>query len=257
MRNRTSPQPSGAPRYGLELALVAGVSLGASAFWALVELADIVSRGPIAEAQARLNTSASPRPWFDLVHQLGSIAFALVPVFLALYLMSRDPGETAWPRRRIGFDLRAPRTDLVWGLGLFLVIGAGTLGVYAAGRMLGLTAEILPANLGDYWWTVPVLVLAAVKNGVLEEVLLLGYGFDRLGRFGVRPWVAVVALALFRGTYHAYQGIGPFLGNVAMGLILGFAYLRTRRVMPLVLTHSLIDTVGFLGPGILDLVDPR
>ncbi|WAL39109.1 CPBP family intramembrane metalloprotease [Brevibacterium sp. BRM-1] len=307
----------------MELVLVAALSLGQSAVYAAVRLADVLSRGPLSQAQSKLNTSQSPRPWFDLVYQLLDIGFALVPVGLVLYLMSLDrtlpgpvrgreagrgsraessvvpragaraearrepssspataaaagaqPPVLAAPCARMGFDLRRPWGDLWRGAVLFLVIGVGTLGVYAAGRALGLTAQVQPANLGSYWWTVTVLLLAAVKNGILEEVLLLGFGADRLARLGARPWLIVVGLAVFRGSYHLYQGIGPFAGNVAMGLLFGWLFLRGRcgeacgtgdgraprgfgRVMPFVLAHTLIDAVGFLAPGILAAIDPR
>lgn len=254
------------PRWGREVVLVALLSLAQSAIYAVVRLADVLSRGPLVEAEAKLNTSASARPWFDLVYQLLGIGFALVPVALALFLMNRDrlwaaSGVTLADVRpaalRTGFDLRRPVSDLLRGTGLFLVIGVGTLGVYATGRALGITAEILPNNLSAYWWTVPVLLLAAAKNGILEEVLLLGYGVDRLEKLRWAPWVIVLVLAVFRASYHLYQGIGPFIGNVLMGLLFGFLYLRWRRVMPFVLAHTFIDAVGFLGPGVLAAVDPR
>nr|WP_272902102.1 CPBP family intramembrane glutamic endopeptidase [Brevibacterium daeguense] len=247
------------------MALVAGVSLAQSAVYAVVNLIEIATRAPLSEAQARLNVEQSTRPWFDLVYQLLGIGFALVPVALALFLMSRDRvwqaagaevGDVRPAARRMGFDFARPGRDLSQGLALFAVIGLGTLAVYWAGRGLGLTAEILPNNLSAHWWTVPVLVLAAAKNGILEEVLLLGYGVDRLEKLRVSPWLIIIGLALFRGTYHLYQGIGPFIGNVLMGLLFGFLYLRHRRVMPFVVAHTVIDAVGFLAPGILAAVDP-
>ena len=255
------------PRFGVELLIVAALSLGKSAAYAVVNLLDTISRTPLAEVQAKLNTEASPRPWFDLTYQLMGIGFALVPVLLAIWLMNRDTlykqagsleaaADTRPALTRMGFDFHAPARDTAWGLGLFLVIGIGTLGVYFAGRLTGLTAEVLPNNLGAYWWTIPVLILSAAKNGILEEVLLLGYGFDRLAKMRLSPWVIILGLALMRGSYHLYQGIGPFTGNVLMGLIFGAVHLRYRRVMPFVIAHTVIDVVGFLAPEVLATVDP-
>jgi len=61
----------------------------------------------------------------------------------------------------------------------------------------------------------------------------------------------VLTSALIRGTYHLYQGFGGFVGNVAMGLILGVVYARTRRVMPLVIAHAILDVVAFVGYQVL------
>lgn len=248
-------EPRERRRLWFELGLVAALSLGQSAVYAVVKFLDIVTRGPISDAQAKLNTSLNPRPVFDLVYQLLDIGFSLVPVALALYLLSRDPDPEPLSRR-LGVQGR-PVRDFGYGVLLFGIIGIGTLGVYAGGRALGITAEVQPANLGDYWWTIPVLLLSAAKNGVLEEVLIFGFGAERLRRLGYGPWTIIIALALFRGSYHLYQGIGPFIGNVAMGIIFGWFYLRTRRLMPIVWAHTLIDVVGFLAPGVLSLVDTR
>ena len=55
------------------------------------------------------------------------------------------------------------------------------------------------------------------------------------------------ALALLRGAYHLYQGIGPGVGNALMGVVFALVFLRVRRVMPLVIAHALLDAVGFVG----------
>ena len=244
--------------------LVAGVSLGQSAVYAGVRLADMLTRAPLKDSTASLNNSQSTRAVFDLVYQLLGIGFTLVPVALALYLMWLDGQGSV--RERLGLErgFGGAESDVpvragwreAWGdvwraVALFALIGAGTLAVYAAGRALGVTAQISTNNLNAAWWTVPVLLLQAVKNGVLEEVLLLGFFWDRLEKLRWSPWAIIVGLAVFRGSYHLYQGFGPFVGNVLMGLIFGWLYMRRRRVMPFVGAHFLLDAVGFLVPGIL------
>ena len=57
--------------------------------------------------------------------------------------------------------------------------------------------------------------------------------------------------AVVRGSYHLYQGFGGFVGNVVMGLLFGWLYLRWRRTMPLVAAHTLIDAVAFVGYALL------
>ncbi len=63
----------------------------------------------------------------------------------------------------------------------------------------------------------------------------------------MHPVVALVASSLLRGAYHLYQGFGAGLGNVAMGLVFGYAWQRTGRLWPLVIAHGVIDTVAFVG----------
>ena len=54
------------------------------------------------------------------------------------------------------------------------------------------------------------------------------------------PRRALVASAVLRGAYHLYQGFGGFVGNAVMGLLFGWLFLRTRRVMPLVVAHTAV-----------------
>ena len=75
----------------------------------------------------------------------------------------------------------------------------------------------------------------------------LGYLFARLRDLGWGTWQIIVGSALLRGTYHLYQGFGGFVGNLVMGLVLGLVYLRWRRVGPLVVAHTLLDVVAFVG----------
>lgn len=236
-------------RLGAEVWLVLGLSLGQSGVYALLRLWDRYTRDiPLAQQQATLNPQQSDRPWLDLAYQLVGIAFALVPVALALYLLSAH-GRRA--TRLIGLDGARPGRDLLAGLGLAAVIGIPGLGLYLATRALGLTVQINPSGLEPYWWAVPVLVLSALQNALLEEVVAVGYLLERLRalRWGVPAMI--VASALLRGSYHLYQGPGMAAGNVVMGLLFAGWYLRTRRVMPLVVAHTALDVVSFVGFAVL------
>jgi len=96
-----------------------------------------------------------------------------------------------------------------------------------------------------------VLLLSAFQNGLLEEVLVTGYLLSRLQKLGVRPWIAVAISATLRGSYHLYQGLGGFLGNAVMGVIFGVLFLRWRRTTPMIIAHTLIDAVAFVGYAVL------
>ena len=253
-----APRPTSAPppgqravarRLTAEVWIVLGLSLGQSAVYAVVAIVARMTAGtPLAQQTATLNASRSPRPYLDLTYQLLSIGFALVPVALALYLLSAN-GRSAV--RRIGLDATRPWRDLAAGLGLAALIGIPGLGLYVAGRALGVTVEIQASALDTWWWTVPVLLLSALKNAVLEEVVAVGYLVERLRDLRWSAPAIVVASALLRGAYHLYQGWGPFVGNVVMGLVFAEYYRRRRRVMPLVVAHTAIDVVAFVGYALL------
>ncbi|RLK24660.1 CAAX prenyl protease-like protein [Micromonospora sp. M71_S20] len=234
---------------GAETLLVLGLSLGQSAVYATVSIvAKLTADGPLSKQTAALNTSVSPRPWLDLTYQLLGIVFALLPVLLAVHLLARDPGD---PARTLGLDARRPGQDLARGAGLAALIGLPGLALFWAAAQLGVNATLVPAALPELWWTVPVLILAAVQNSVLEEVIVVGYLVTRLRQLQWRVGAIVATSALLRGSYHLYQGFGAFLGNVVMGVVFSLFYLRTRRVMPLVVAHTLLDVVAFVGYALL------
>lgn len=243
---KSSTDVSAAParRLRLEILLVLALSLGQSAVYAVVSLIAKLTQGPLRDATATLNPSRTSRPYLDLTYQLLGIGFALVPVALALFLLyPGDRGTTGGLRSR----LVPRRADWGWGVGLALVIGLPGLGFYYVGRYLGITAEVVPAALNEHWWSIPVLVLSAVQNAVVEEVIVVAYLLTRLRQLGWSTRGIVVASALLRGAYHLYQGFGPFLGNAVMGVVFAGFYLRYKRVLPLVIAHTLLDIVAFVG----------
>ncbi|HET7414907.1 MAG TPA: CPBP family intramembrane glutamic endopeptidase, partial [Arthrobacter sp.] len=98
-----------------------------------------------------------------------------------------------------------------------------------------------------YWWTIPVLILSALRHAIVEEVIVVAYLFNRFAKFGWSTAASIVVSALLRGSYHLYQGFGPFIGNFIMGLIFGYFYTKYGRVMPLVIAHALLDIGAFVG----------
>lgn len=234
-----------ASRMRVELVIVLGLSLGASAVYSIVSIiARLTAETPLAEQSASINQSRSSREWLDFTYQFLDVFFGLFVVALALYLLSLPRRD---PFRRIGLDLTRPGRDVASGLALVAVIGVPGLALYAAGRALGVTVAVVPAPLDAHWWTIPILVLAALKAALTEEVIVVGYLFTRLRELGVGPWATIVSSALLRGSYHLYQGFGPFAGNVAMGLVFGWCYTRWGRTMPLVVAHWVLDMAAFIG----------
>ncbi|MEV6850043.1 CPBP family intramembrane glutamic endopeptidase [Actinoplanes sp. NPDC051411] len=229
----------------IEIVIVLLLSLGQSAVYAVVSLiAKLTAGKPLAQQAAVLNQSQSPRPYLDLTYQLLGIFFSLVPVALALYLLARDRLE---PRRRLGLTAGRPGFDLGWGTLLAAGIGIpGLLLVYVA-RLLGISADIVPAALQSVWWAIPVLILSAIENAVLEEVIVVGYLITRLRGLGRSPAVIVACSAVLRGSYHLYQGFGAFVGNAIMGVIFALFFMKTKRVMPLIVAHTILDTAAFVG----------
>jgi hypothetical protein len=228
-----------------EIWLVFALSLGASGVRAFVSLvADVTSGRSLTSQVALLNGSRAPgRPWLDLTLQLVSLAAGVVPVFLVAHFLARSGERMA----TIGVDSTEPRRDLIRGAVIAAVIGGAGLGLYLLAHASGANLTVVPEALPTVWWRNPVLLLSALQNATLEEVLVAGFLLHRLRQLGWSDNRALLLSAVLRGSYHLYQGLGGFVGNAVMGLIFGRLYQRWGRVMPLLIAHTLMDAVAFIG----------
>ena len=87
--------------------------------------------------------------------------------------------------------------------------------------------------------------LLSDNAGLQEEVIVVGYLYERLGRLGWGRWTIILSTAVLRGSYHLYQGFGAFVGNAVMGIAFGWIYTRWGRLWPLVVAHCLLDAIVF------------
>jgi membrane protease YdiL (CAAX protease family) len=239
--------PSGKEHYGFELVTVLGVSLGMSGLYALLDLihTELTVRGGIGAATATVVAGAQTNySWLDFAYDVAGILNGLFPALLALVLLARRPGG---PGFGVGFDLRRIGREAGYGVGFCALIGVPGLALVYGAHQLGLNASIAVVNFPDVWYRVPYLVVSAFQNGLAEEIVVVAYMLTRLRQIGWTKPRALAASAVLRGSYHLYQGFGGFAGNFVMGLIFGWWFQRTRRVLPLVIAHFLLDALSFVG----------
>ena len=227
-----------------EMLVVLTVTLGFSALRSGLNLLDaLLQPVPLNEQQVALNAPAAQADLVDLALQLTRVLQLVGWGALGAYLLIR----AGFALRAVGLDGRRPGRDALGAAGLAALIGIPGLGVYLGARALGVSVTIAPTTLDDTWWRVPVLLASAAANSWAEEVVGVAYLLTRLRQLGWSENRALAAHALLRGAYHFYQGLGGFLGNVAMGLVFGRVWQRTNRLWMLVGAHTLIDVVAFLG----------
>lgn len=237
----------GREHYGFELITVLGVSLLMSGVYALLDLihTELTVTGGIGNATATVVSGAqTSHALLDFAYDVAGIVNGLFPALLALVLLARRPGGAGFG---IGFDLRRIGRETAQGVGFLALIGIPGLALVYVAHRLGINATIAVVNFPDVWYRVPYLLVSAFQNGLLEEIVVVGYMLTRLRQLGWSNPRALAASATLRGSYHLYQGFGGFVGNFVMGLIFGWWFQRTRRVVPLVLAHFLLDACSFLG----------
>lgn len=217
-----------------EILVVLSLSLLASAVYAIISALEAPFRGV---------TTFSVNQSTVLARQLAGIVFGVAPAWLVVYLVRRS-GEGMGS---IGLSLDQPRRDAVLGAMLFAIVGLGGIVVYLGAVELGVNRFVVPVPPLGHWWTVPVLLLRAAEAALVEEIIVVAFFVTRLQQLRVGPTAAVGASALLRGTYHLYQGFGGFAGNLAMGVLFGAMFARTRRAWPLVAAHFLLDVTAGVG----------
>ncbi|MEO9139384.1 MAG: CPBP family intramembrane glutamic endopeptidase [Jatrophihabitans sp.] len=239
-------EPRAKDRFGLEIVAVLGVSYGMSGLYSLLTLIrnEITVQGGVANTQVTVASGGQTRyELLDLLDSLADVLHGILPAFLAVVLLLRSPGG---PGLGIGLG-RLRLRELAQGAGFAALIGVPGIGLIYAARQFGLNAQIVASNFPDVWYRIPVLALDAFQNGAAEEIVVLAFLLTRLRQLGWTNQRALALEAVIRGSYHLYQGYGGFVGNAVMGLIFGWWFQRTRRVWPLIVAHTIIDAVSFIG----------
>ncbi len=233
---------------GTEILVVLTVTLGLSALRSALSLLNaLLQTVPLSKQEVALNAPASQLSLVDLAFQLTGVLQLLGWGALAAYLLLRA-GSTL---RAVGLDARSPAGDAVGALALAAVIGIPGLGLYLVAHALGVSLTVAPTTLTDTWWRIPVLIASAAANAWAEELIMIGWLLTRLRQLGWSENRSLLAAALLRGSYHLYQGLGGFVGNLILGAVFGRVWQRQGRLWSLVGAHTVIDVVAFVGYGLL------
>ncbi|AZA12522.1 CPBP family intramembrane glutamic endopeptidase [Corynebacterium choanae] len=222
-----------------ELAVVLTVTFATTGVRSAARLISaLLAPVPLNQQQVVIHTPQSSVGWLEVLLQLTSSVSLLAWGGLAWLLLSRD--GVLWRQ--------GDRTDVGWGVLLAAIVGIPGLGLYAMSLQFGWTKQVIPSALTSPFAEIPLLLLAAAAAAVAEEMVVVGWLCTRLAQLRWHAGWIVLCSAVLRGSYHLYQGISAGFGNLAMGLLFGWVFLRTGRVWPLVIAHFVLDVVAFIGP---------
>jgi membrane protease YdiL (CAAX protease family) len=249
IRPRDTRPPDTRRSVVIEIVIVFAITLGLSGLRSLVSLIETQIKAneqqvSLGQFQVSVAAPQSQVGTIDLIRQLLNIGQGLAWGALGLYLLWRAGASL---RQHLGLDFARTGRDLAAAVGLAALIGVPGLGLYLAAHAMGLSLTVAVSTMTDVWWRAPVSILISFENGFLEEVLVVGYLLLRLRQLELHPVIAIGVSAVLRGSYHLYQGYGGFVGNLVMGVVFAFVFLRWRRLWPLVVAHGLIDTVAIVG----------
>jgi membrane protease YdiL (CAAX protease family) len=86
-------------------------------------------------------------------------------------------------------------------------------------------------------WT---LLLVAI-NPVFEELIVRAFLITEVWGLTGSAVVAVAASVVLQTSYHLYQGVVPALLYSALFLVFSIYYVKTRRILPVILAHFYFD----------------
>jgi hypothetical protein len=187
------------------------------------------------------------------VYALGYLPFPILPLFVLAWVSLRLR-HLRW--RDVG--LKHPERWLpTIGLALLIGIGYQVVDIFIIAPVLeSITGEAVDLSLfnnlqGNLLGLLFLLVVSWTEAAFIEEMFFRGYLFNRITdlagtqRSGIL--LALMGSSLVFGAAHAYQGISGVVDTTLAGLLLGLLYLYAGRNLWLpILTHGVIDTVGFL-----------
>ncbi|WP_338058238.1 type II CAAX prenyl endopeptidase Rce1 family protein [Streptomyces roseifaciens] len=176
-----------------------------------------------------------------------NLAFSALAAWLTLNLLHRHGTP---PRRVLHSGQREPRPA---GLVKWIVAGGGmyvasALTVYYSGWLAYWWPDLVPARSQDEvlgWSGTLHPVSNVVYTCVLEELVIVATVVILTRAARLPLWTAYAISIGLRVATHLFIG-APALAAILLGAAGVGLYLRTRRLLPLMLGHFLYDTLPFL-----------
>jgi hypothetical protein len=160
----------------------------------------------------------------------------------------------------IGFDVKRLKTEIPLGLGLFVIIFPVTIfggGMLAQLITYGKLNPVFPEY--TFMRTLPLLGLLYARIlwwpiwSATEEMTYTGYALPRLIAMTKSRWLSVAIVAFFFSLQHSFLmlagfrfGFYMFLTFIPLSIAMLIAYLRIRRLLPLIVAHWLMDLSNVL-----------
>ncbi len=168
-----------------------------------------------------------------------AVQFSLAIGGVCIYYSKRPNGEEErGPLLRFSFNwYNAPLT--LWGIVL----------ITAASLVMEPVLNLFPAHyfeqlgkmLGGGGWAI---VLTVILAPICEELFFRGLVLEQFARrWGT--WRAVAVSALFFGLVHL-PNLPQAVNAIVMGVVLGYIYVATRSLTPVILIHAINNGIAYL-----------
>ena len=184
-------------------------------------------------------------PWFPWLLSMAPLYLVGIP--LGLLVLRKLPAEKTAPTK-----MPTKQFALLVLMCMPVMYAGNILGTFLSLLLSGGTAEnaLMDYIMSDRLITFPVAVLVAP---VMEEFIFRKQIIDRCAKYG-----EVTAILVSAATFALFHmNLFQFFYAFGLGILMAYAYLRTRMLRYPVIMHMVINFLGsVLAPWVLSLLDP-
>jgi membrane protease YdiL (CAAX protease family) len=174
-----------------------------------------------------------------------------VLAFIALLLRARSVPLASLGLSGQGLDLDAiavvPLAAGAFAVSIATGLAVGAVTALLHSKLAENEATARSAVLLDLVGGTPVaaFVVAMIVTAAFEEVVFRGFLLPRL-RLVTGSWgIAIAVSSMAFGAGHLYEGRVAILQTTALGVFFSLAFLRRRRLLPVMLAHALFNVAVF------------
>jgi membrane protease YdiL (CAAX protease family) len=150
-----------------------------------------------------------------------------------------------WYRKQASssIGLRSNKQDFRPGIGLFFGSYAIFIAAYYTLAVLAPSLASDPTyDFNQLGISSPILLTVfLLVNPCFEEVVVRGYFSTELEALTGSKLIAIVIPPLFQGFYHLYQGRIAALSFTAVFMLFSIYFVKTRRLVPVIVAHTVFD----------------
>jgi len=171
------------------------------------------------------------------------VLYSIVGVWMSLAVVLLLAWRTRLTRQDMGLVGMRLKPLLTWSLGVFACLAiTGVVPSLIWGEKLQVVEPLTRAPQGIAHWM--LWIGLAASAGLVEEIVMRGYGIGFLLRAGAKPWWAAIAMSLYFGSLHVYEGPAAVPVIALWGFFFAYSYLKTGSILPGVIAHSMIDGIA-------------
>ncbi|CAN7433226.1 CPBP family intramembrane glutamic endopeptidase [Paenibacillus sp. LjRoot56] len=171
---------------------------------------------------------------------ISSIIWEIVSLGV-LYLVLKKQGRDYTD---IGFEFR--KTDILHGIFLFFGIYILYVIALAISPNFGQTPkniDFLKTNVSIFY------LLFIIINPFFEELIVRAYAITEAKYLLKNEEISVLISTVIQTSYHLYQGLIPALYAGLMFFVFSIYFVKSRRIVPVILVHLFFDFIAMIELG--------